>query len=78
MGVNHGRGDTPVTQELLDGLDVIAILEQVSGKGMPQCVAARWFHNPGLEPNLFHRPLENRFVWVVTAPFSREPVGVVV
>ncbi len=32
VGVNHGRGDVAVTEELLDGADVVAALEQVRGK----------------------------------------------
>ncbi len=43
---------------------------QVSGKGMPQRVAAGGFENAYLEPGHLHGPLQNGFVKVVTAPFS--------
>jgi hypothetical protein len=33
--VDHGRRDISVTQQLLDRADVVAGLEQMSGKGMP-------------------------------------------
>jgi len=39
MGVNHGRADVLVAEELLEGPDAMPILEQVSGEGMLQRVA---------------------------------------
>ncbi len=39
MGVNHRGADIPVTQELLNGPDVVATFQQVGRKGMPQGVA---------------------------------------
>jgi len=36
MGINHRSSHIAVTQQLLDGACVLAILEQVSGEGVPQ------------------------------------------
>ena len=32
VGVDHRRGDVTVAEELLDGTDVVAALQQVRGK----------------------------------------------
>ena len=32
MSVNHGRAHVTVTEELLDGPDVVAVLQQMGGK----------------------------------------------
>ena len=40
MGVNHRRAYILVAQQLLDGPDVVTILEEVGGKGTPPRVAA--------------------------------------
>jgi hypothetical protein len=34
VGVDHGRSYAPVAQELLDGADVVAILEKMCGEGV--------------------------------------------
>jgi len=34
MGVDHRRADIPMTQQLLDSADVIAIFEEMCSKGM--------------------------------------------
>ena len=34
MGVDSSRADIPVAQKLLDGPDIIAILQQMGGKGV--------------------------------------------
>jgi hypothetical protein len=41
MGVQHGRRDVPVTEQFLDGPDVMATLQQMGGKRMAHGVAAR-------------------------------------
>ena len=60
MGGTHRRADLPLTQELVDSPGVRAIHEQAGGNGMPHRVTAGWFHHPGYEPSLFHRPRESR------------------
>ena len=39
MRVDHGRGNVAVAEELLDGADVVAALEEVRGEGMTERVA---------------------------------------
>jgi hypothetical protein len=34
MGVDHRRADIPVSQELLDRPDVVAVFEEMGGEGM--------------------------------------------
>src|SRR5688572_25936811 len=41
MRVNHRRSDVAVTQQLLHGPDVVAALDQVGCKGVPEGVATR-------------------------------------
>jgi hypothetical protein len=43
VGVNHRGLDVGVPEELLDGADVIAVLEEVCGERVPQGVAAGVF-----------------------------------
>ena len=42
MGVDHGRGNIVVPEQLLNGADVGAALQQVSGEGMPKGMGAGW------------------------------------
>lgn len=39
VGVDHGGGDVAVAEELLDGADVVAALEEVGGEGVAEGVA---------------------------------------
>lgn len=41
MCVDLGRADVAVTEELLDGADVVIVLEQVGGERVPKRVAGR-------------------------------------
>jgi len=45
MGVDHRRFPTFMTQQFLDGADVIAVFGQVSGKTVAQGVATHWCLN---------------------------------
>ena len=75
MGVDHRRADIPVSQELLDRPDVIAVFEEMGGEGMAQGVRAGGLGDASLEPRLFHGPLQNRFMEMVAPPLSRrQPV----
>jgi len=55
MSVDHRRFDISMTQQFLDGADVIAVFEQVSGKTVAQGVATHsclnaygtWHHEFG-------------------------------
>ena len=39
VGVDHGGRDVPVAEEFLDGAYVVAVLEEVGGKGVAEGVA---------------------------------------
>lgn len=39
MGVNHRGFNILVTQQILNGADVLAVLDQVGGEGVAECVA---------------------------------------
>jgi len=45
LGIDHRRFNTFMTQQFLDGADVIAIFGQVSGKTVAQGVATYSFLN---------------------------------
>jgi hypothetical protein len=46
MGIDHGGFDILVAQQLLNGADVVATLEQMGGKAMAKCMATHPFLNP--------------------------------
>ncbi len=47
MGVDHGRGQIAVSEQLLNGADVGAALEQVGGEGMAKGMRADVLREPG-------------------------------
>lgn len=49
MGVNHRRLDVAVAKDLMYGPDVMTILEQVGGEGMPEGMAGNVLGRPGLQ-----------------------------
>ena len=68
VGVDHGGGDVGVAEELLDGADVVAALEEVGGEGVADGVAAGAFGEAGGEDGVVDGALEDRLVEVVAAP----------
>src|SRR5512139_1445323 len=52
MGVDHGGLHIAMAQKFLHGADVIACLQQLRGKAMPQRVRAGWLRNAGTAPRL--------------------------
>ena len=70
VGVDHGRGDILVSQELLDGADVRARFEQVRGERVSQGVRTDTFRDAGSNRGPAHRPLDDGFVQVVTPAFA--------
>ena len=52
MGVGHRGADVPVVEELLDGADVVAILQQLGGEGLPEGMARGGLGAPGAAARL--------------------------
>jgi hypothetical protein len=67
VGVDHGGLDVAVAQQLLDGADVVPLLEEVGGERVPEGVAAGGLGQPGLRDRLLHRLLHGRLVQMVAA-----------
>ena len=59
MRVDHGRVHVPVAQQFLDGLDIVAVREQVGREGVPQGVPAGPLGDAGPPDRLLDGPLEN-------------------
>ena len=68
MGVDHGGFDVFMTEEFLDGADVVAVLEKVGFEGMAEGVAADAFGEVGGSGGLFECFLESAFVEMVALP----------
>ena len=68
--------DIPVPEELLNGADVVPVLEQVGREGVAQGVRCGPLRDPGSADRTFHDPLENGLVQVVPTPLARVPVQI--
>ena len=76
MRVDHRGTDVTVTEELLDGPDVVVVLEQVGGKGVSEGVARGELGNARGTDGVLHRALENGFVEMVAAALPGETIHV--
>ena len=65
MCVDHGRPHIAMAEEFLNRSDVVPVLEQVGGKGVPECVAGSRLGQARLAEGFLDRPLQDRFVEVV-------------
>ena len=65
MCINHRGFDIFVTEEFLDGADVVTVLEKVGGEGMAKGVATDALGDVGLADSLLEGFLEAAFVQVV-------------
>ena len=52
--VDHGRADVAMAEELLDGADVVAVLEQVGRERVAKCVTARVLGDAGGADGVTH------------------------
>src|SRR4030095_5069421 len=76
VGVDHRGADVPVTQQLLDGTNVVAFLQEVRGKRVPEGMARGGLGNPRAPDRVLDRPLEDRLVQVVAATLTGHAVHV--
>src|SRR5262249_51870552 len=70
VGVDHGRAHVLVTQELLDGPDIVAFLQQMRCEGVPEGVAACGLGDGGCQDCASDGALEDRLVEVVSSELS--------
>ena len=47
MGVDHSGGDILVAEQLLNGANIVVVLQQMCGKTVPKSMAAGRFSDPG-------------------------------
>jgi hypothetical protein len=76
VGVDHGRGDVAMAEELLDGADVVTAFEEVRGKGVTQGVAADALGETCCPRGLSDCLLHDGFVEVVATPLTGRLVEV--
>jgi hypothetical protein len=62
VSIKHLGADVPVAQQLLDGADFVAVLQQVGGERVPEGVARGRLGDSGAADASLHRPLEDGFV----------------
>jgi len=76
MSINHRRADVRVTEQLLDCPDVVAVLQQVGGKGMPKRMTRGRLEDSRLESGLFKRFLLDRLMEMMPVLLPGEPVEI--
>ena len=67
MGVDHGRGKIVVPEQLLNGADVGAALQQVSGEGMPKGMGADGLRQTGTADRDLDGFVDNAGIQMMTA-----------
>ena len=67
VGVNHGRGDVLVSEQLLDRANIVAALQQMGRKAVAERVTAGRFTDPGITNRLFDGILQIFLPNVVSA-----------
>ena len=70
VGVDHCRAYILMTEEFLDGSNIIAILEQVRSEGMAQGVTTDALLNCGCASRLFNRTLQRGRIKMMAAFLS--------
>ncbi len=76
VGVDHGCLDVRMAEELLDGADVVAALEQVGREGMAERVGRRGLGEAGQAHGDGEAPLHDRLVEVMPMADAGRAVGV--
>ena len=72
VGVDQGGFDVAMTEEFLDGADVVAVLEEVGGEGVAEGMTTDALGDGGRSNGLFEGFLESAFVKVIALPFKRD------
>jgi hypothetical protein len=74
--VDHRRAHVPVPEQLLNGTDVVAVLEQMRRERVPQRMGSGALGEPRPAGGVLHRALQDGLVEVVAAALARYPVVV--
>jgi hypothetical protein len=75
VGVDHRRADIRVAEQLLNGSNVIAVLEQVGRKRMTEGVAADSLRDPGEPDGCGHGALNDGLVQMVPRRRTKSPIA---
>lgn len=65
MGIDHGGTDVLMSEEFLDGANVVAFFEEVGRERMAEGMAAAVLGNAGLADRVCNGALEGAFVCMV-------------
>ena len=76
MSIDHRRFHVTMAQQLLHRSDVVAVLQQVPRKRMPEGMTTGRLRDSSLESSHLNRPLQDSFVQMVPAFLSRDSVGI--
>ena len=74
--LNHSCRYIFVTEQFLNGSDVIPVLQQVCRKGMPQCMAGCRFGYTRFQSSVSEPTLKNSFMKMMSTLLARDPVDV--
>jgi mRNA interferase RelE/StbE len=70
MRVHHGHADVLVTEQFVDGPDVVTGFKEVRGERMPECVAPSMLDHTDPADGLLDGSLKNRLVNMMLAFFA--------
>ena len=76
MCVDHGRLHIAMAEELLNGSDVVPVLDQTGGEGVPERLAGRALGESGFAHCHLDRLLQKRFAEVVPATLAGFSISV--
>jgi len=76
VSVDHCGAHVSVAEQLLDGSDVLSVLQQMSREGVTERVARGQLHDAGCAYGLLDGPLQDRLVKMMTAALSSVTVDV--
>lgn len=70
MGIDHGRADVTVAEQLLDRAHVVAVLEKVNCEGVAQGVTARSLGDAGILKGFLEGPLYDGLMNMMAPAFA--------
>jgi len=76
MCADHGRADVLVTEQLVNGADIVVGLKQVCGEGIAEGMTAHMLDSSRLADRLLDCRLEDRLVGMMAAFLYRCPLAI--